>query len=145
MSNVEKISENDEIRLILICEYYNALFSGKQVRNYHQISSLTNITDSVINANVIYLIDKGLLRGEISYTTSGAIPFITRITDLGIDKVELIVKRSENEVDENIANKIKQAGTTAEKVLTFTESCLKLGSICKIAVEHAHEIFSSLS
>jgi len=136
--------ENDEIRLILICEYYNALFSGTQVRNYSNIPSLTNISDSAIRANVIYLIDKGLLRGEISYTTSGAIPFISRITDLGIDKVELIVKKSENEVDEDIANRIKQAGTTAEKVLKFTEYCLKVGSICKIAVEHAHDIFSSL-
>jgi len=54
--------ENDEIRLILICEYYNALFAGKQVRNYFQISSLTNNPDSVISANVIYLIDKGQLR-----------------------------------------------------------------------------------
>jgi len=144
MSNVEKPTENDEIRLILLCEYYNALFSGKQVRNYYQIFSLTNILDSVIDANVIYLIDKGLLRGEISYTIVGAIPFVSRITDLGINKVELIVKRSENELEEPIAQQLKQASTTSEKVLKFTENCLKVGSICKIAVEHAHNIFSSL-
>jgi len=144
MSNVEKPTENDEIRLILLCEYYNALFSGKQVRNYYQIFSLTNILDSVIDANVIYLIDKGLLRGEISYTIVGAIPFVSRITDLGINKVELIVKRSENELEEPIAQQLKQASTTSEKVLKFTENCLKVGSICKIVVEHAHNIFSSL-
>jgi len=144
MSNVEKPSENDEIRLILICEYYNALFSGKQVRNYHQISSLTNIHESVIDANVIYLIDKQLLRGQMSYTTAGVIPFVSRITDFGIDKVELIVKQSENELEEPIAQQLKQASTTSEKVLKFTENCLKVGSICKIAIEHAHEIFSSL-
>ena len=144
MSNVEKPTENDEIRLILLCEYYNALFSGKQVRNHYQIFSLTNILDSVIDANVIYLIDKGLLRGEISYTIIGAIPFVSRITDLGINKVELIVKQSENELEEPIAQQLKQASTTSEKVLKFTEYCLKVGSICKIAVEHAHNIFSSL-
>ena len=129
----------------MLCEYYNALFSGKQVRNYYQIFSLTNILDSVIDANVIYLIDKGLLRGQISYTIVGAIPFVSRITDLGINKVELIVKQSENELEEPIAQQLKQASTTSEKVLKFTENCLKVGSICKIAIEHAHEIFSSLS
>lgn len=145
MSTEEIPTENDEIRLILLCEYYNALFRGEQISNFHQISGLTNTDNSVVNANVIYLIDKQLLRGQISYTTAGAIPFVSRITDFGIDKVELIVKQSENELEEPIAQQLKQASTTSEKVLKFTENCLKVGSICKIAIEHAHEIFSSLS
>jgi hypothetical protein len=135
--------DNDEIRLIILFNYYNSLHQGEEEWD-NPLNELKDVSESVINANLIYLIDKGLLRGKVEYTNIGSIPFVTRITDLGMDKVELIVKNSEKE-DASLAEKLDQINSTSDRVLKFSETCLKIGSICKIAVENAHNIFSALN
>jgi len=135
---------NDEIRLAILCEFYNALHSDKSYGEVRDINQLKKESPSIIDANVIYLTDKGLIEGEISYTTGGIHPTPSRITAHGMDIVEEIVKRSENEVETEISEKLKEKNITAEKVLKFTELCVKAASMCQTAVNITHGILMGL-
>jgi len=143
-SDNSKQHSNDEIRLAILCEFYNALHSEKSYGDIGNIPELEGHSTNIINANLIYLIDKGLIRGDISYTSSGAIPFTNRITANGIDIVEEIVKQSENSLEDDISEKLKKVSATSEKVLKFTELCVRTASMCQTAVNVAHDILSGL-
>ena len=135
---------NDEIRLAILCEFYNALHNEKSYGEINKIEEIKGVPNSIINANLVYLIDKGLIHGEIEYTSSGVIPFGTRITAHGMDIVEEIVKRSEDKVDPKISEELKKKSVTSEKVLKFTELCVRAASMCKTAVEVTHDILIGL-
>jgi len=135
---------NDEIRLAILCEYYNAIHSEKSYGNVRDITELQGVNSSVLNANLVYLIDKDLMLGETYYTSGGIHASGSRITARGIDIVEEIVKQSENKVDPKISDELKKKSVTAEKVLKFTELCVKAASMCQTAVNVAHGIFTGL-
>jgi len=135
---------NDEIRLTIICEFYNALHSDKSYGNVRDITEIQQVSPSIIEANVVYLIDKGLIEGKIHYTTGGIHTSPTRITAHGIDIVEEIVKQSEKKLETEISEKLKEKNVTAEKVLKFTELCVKAASMCQTAVNITHGILTGL-
>jgi len=85
-----------------------------------------------------------LIHGEIDYTTDGVLPDGTRITAHGMDIVERIVKESEKKLETNISEELIKKSVTAEKVLKFTELCVKTASMCQTAVNIAHNIFLGL-
>ena len=143
MNEKTKLS-NDEIRLTILCEYYNAIHTEKGYGNVRDISELKDSPASVVNANLIYLIDKVLLKGQIKYVTGGIIPFASRITASGIDIVEEIVKQSEDKLEADIASQLKKENVTANKVLKFTELCVKTASMCQTAVSVTHDILAGL-
>jgi len=135
---------NDEIRLAILCEFYNALHSEKNYGEVDKIEELKDVSGNIVDANLVYLIDKRLIHGEVNYFTAGIHPFGSRITAHGMDIVEEIVKRSENKVESKISDELKKKSETAEKVLKFTELCVKVASMCQTAVDVAHGIFTAL-
>lgn len=84
---------NDEIRLALLAQYYRAMLANKcgmPDRN----PSLKGISEPVINANMYYLIDKGLIDGTIQYMGSNMLPLPSVITAHGMDVIEEIMDKS---------------------------------------------------
>ena len=107
---------NDEIRLILLDDYYNDLYvegQGKMVKN----PRLENISGTLLNANSKYLVEKGLLDGTIEHTGAGPIVFLSSISAKGVDIVERILHAS-----------IPKLSSTLPQI---AESISKIGEIAK--------------
>jgi len=135
---------NDEIRLSILSQYYRAVFNGKGYGSEEENPELEGIPDEIINANMIYLIDKRLINGDKRYTRAGPVVFTSDITAWGMDVVENIMNKSLNEMNNNVSKEIEKTDSTADKFTKFYETCIRVAPMCETAVKAAHLIFSSL-
>lgn len=121
------IERDLEIRWKLLCIYYDELYSKDRSRPdpAYKLSQDEGIDYNIVNANVIYLIDEGLLHGDISYTTSGSIPSVSRIYSSGMKLVEKLYEKSQKNLDSQTKSKLDSIQSKAERVLTWIQLCIK--------------------
>lgn len=135
--------ENNEIRLRILCEFYNALF---QEENQHpnDVSKKLGVSTEEENAGYLWLIDKNLLEGNVEYAGSSILAIPNRITAGGMDRVEAIMDKTFIEIKEK--TKEFDKGTKKEKITKFMKKCLSNDATipaCKIALEIASSILGS--
>jgi hypothetical protein len=134
---------NDQIRLSILYQYYRAMFNGQ--RDRLENPELKDIPDTVINANLVYLLDKGLINGGKSYSDDGqAYATPIDITARGMDVVENILNQSLEKLDQNVSSEIKKESTTNKKLDKLYEKCAKVEPVLEIVVKIAGMIFSNL-
>ena len=116
-----------EIRWKLLCIYYNQLYSQERTRPDTKIKLAQDegIEQKVVNANIIYLLDEGLLRGTISYTTGGQVPFVSRIYSRGMKLVENLYEKSQESLNEETKSKLEGIESNVERVLTWIKLCIQ--------------------
>lgn len=116
-----------EIRWKLLCIYYDQLYSQEKIRPdpMYKFAQDEGIDQKVVNANVIYLLDEGLLRGDISYTTGGQHPYVTRIYSRGMKLVEKLYEKSQQNLDEETKSKLEGIESKVERVLTWIKLCIQ--------------------
>lgn len=129
--------ENNEIRLRILCEFYNALFQ-KENQHPSDISKKLGVSTEEENAGYLWLIDKNLLEGDIEYAGSCILAIPSRITAGGMDRVETIMDKTFIEIKEK--TKEFDKGTKKEKITKFMKKCLSNDATipaCKTALEIA--------
>ena len=129
--------ENNEIRLRILCEFYNALFQ-KENQHPSDISKKLGVSTEEENAGYLWLIDKNLLEGDIEYAGSSILAIPSRITASGMDRVEAIMDKTFIEIKEK--TKEFDKGTKKEKITKFMKKCLSNDTTipaCKTALEIA--------
>ena len=133
--------ENDEIRLRILCEFYNAIFQ-KESNHPSGLTSKLCITHEEENAANLWLIDKNLLDGNIDYAGTHVLASPSRITAWGMDKVEEIMDKTFTELNEKTPE--FQSGTKKEKITKFLTKCLGSDAIpaCKIALEISSNVLN---
>lgn len=116
-----------KIRWKLLCIYYDRLYSQKREGPdpMYKLAQDEGIDQNIVNANVIYLLDEGLLRGQVSYTSSGALPYVTRIYSTGMQLVEKLYEKSQSNLKPEIKSKLDAIQSTVDRVLTWIELCIK--------------------
>jgi len=135
--------ENNEIRLRILCEFYNALFQ-KEDQHPSGISKKLGISTEEENAGHLWLIDKNLLDGVVEYAGSYVLASPHRITAYGMDRVEAIMDKTFIEIKEKTEEFDK--GTKKEKITKFMKKCLSNDATipaCKTALEIASSILGS--
>ena len=135
---------NNEIRLSILIQYYRAMFNGKVYGKREENEELEGISSGVINANMIYLIDKQLINGSKQYYNKGIGVTSVDITALGMDIVEEIMDKSLEKIDQTHAAEIQMESQTDKKLDKFYEKCIKIAPMCETVVRIAGAIFSAL-
>ena len=82
---------NQEIRLVLLAQYYQAMFTINECGSLPLDPRLRGILGPVINANKFYLIKKGLIDGRIHNMGPQMYPILSNITVHGMDVIEEII------------------------------------------------------
>jgi len=115
-----------KIRTTLLFEFYNQAYGqSKNVGlHYYVIPELKDIDNQIIDANAIYLIDEGLVRGGVEQAGSNSFPYITRINSTGMKLVENLVLKSEENIPE-IKEELNNKSSIQEKVVSVVSFCLK--------------------
>lgn len=134
---------NDEIRLSILIQYYKAMFNSGGYGRDEKNDELKEISSNVINANMVYLIDKQLINGSKDYVSSGVIVTPADITARGMDVVEKIMKDSLESIDQKYASEIQKESQTDKKLNVFYEKCIKIYPMCETVVKIASIIFSN--
>jgi len=115
------------IRWKLLCTYYDKLYSNSRERPdpVYKLAQDEKIDISIVYANTIFLIEENLLRGTISHTTGGAIPFVTRINSSGMKLVERLFEESLKNLDVETQTKLAKLESQADKVLEWIRVCIQ--------------------
>ncbi|MHB8545211.1 MAG: hypothetical protein ACYDAJ_00390 [Nitrosotalea sp.] len=135
---------NEQIRLSILSQYYRAKFNGKGYGEREENPELKNIPRETINANMEYLVDKGLINGKKTYVSGGIMVSPTDITARGMDVVENILKQSLEKLDQNVISEIKKESSTNKKLDKLFEISSKAEPVLEIVVKIAGMIFSNL-
>jgi len=116
-----------KIRWTLLCIYYNKLYSQEKERPdpIFKFAQDEGIDQKIVNANVIYLLDEGFLRGSVSSTRAGELPTVSRIYSSGMKLVENLYKKSLDNLDSETISKLDSTQSTVEKILTWIQLCIK--------------------
>lgn len=134
----------DQIRLSILFQYYRAMFDGQR-GSLEQNLALKDIPYEIINANLVWLLDKQLINGQKRYADDGRVHVIPiDITANGMDIIEKILNQSLTELDQNISSEIKKENTLMEKLDKLSEICTKIQPVFEIVVKIAGMIFSNL-
>lgn len=137
---------NDEIRLILLDDYYNDLYvedQGKIVGH----PRLENISGNLVNANAKYLVEKKLLDGTIEYTGAGPIVFLSSISATGVDIVERILHASIPKLSSTlpkIAETISKIGETAKQFHMLIDLFFSNSEVWQTISDVIRTIFESI-
>lgn len=137
---------NDEIRLILLDDYYNDLYvedQGKIVRH----PRLENISGNLINANAKYLVEKKLLDGTIEYTGAGPTVFLSSISATGVDIVERILHASLPKLSSTlpkIAETISKIGEIAKQFHMLIDLFFSNSEVWETISEVIRTVFESI-
>ena len=134
---------NDEIRLSILCQYYKARYAGKTKPARLE---LDGVDHSTVDANMGYLVGKGLINGKSNYT-SGMNVFVTTgdITYLGMEVVEDILKTSLGELEPNIRDEIEKEKSDGKMIGKLYEKCVKSAPVCEAVVKVTHVILFAMS
>jgi hypothetical protein len=81
---------DDKIKKIILAEYYARLKGNSKISKMHMYNfpELKEIDNKKIYQNAKYLIDENLVRGGIDEEGEKKFPWITRLTQLGIELLE---------------------------------------------------------
>ena len=81
---------DDKIKKIILAEYYARLKGNSKISKMHMYNfpELKEIDNKEIYQNAKYLIDENLVRGGIDEEGEKKFPWITRLTQLGIELLE---------------------------------------------------------
>ena len=129
------VIERQGLRFRILCEYYIMLHKGENPLRPNNKPPYKNakISKPEINAAEKYLIDRGLLEGNIDNYSGKLLIFISGISDAGVDLVEQAILESKNkELREVISEK------SIEKAERFIKKCFNhpaTDSICKATVD----------
>ncbi len=133
------LTQNEEIRLVLLSQYYKELY--QEVGIEAKIESLENVDGNKINANLIWLIDHHLLEGIVEYTGAGPIAFVSRISGLGMDVIEKMVRELTDKLDTRISNQIKVKESKEDRAIVFIDLCIKVTQLSNVITQFAHSMF----
>ena len=133
-----------EIRISILFQYYRAAFNGKGYGEREENPQLTETPKNVINANLNYLIDKGLINGNKHYFNEEIVPITTDITAYGMDVVEKIMENALPELEVEVKTEIESQTQTDQKVNSLYEKCVKIAHMCEVVVNVAGPIFAAL-
>ena len=116
-----------EIRWKILCIYYDVLYSQERQGQdpMYKFAQDEGIDHKIVNANVMYLLDEGLLRGSVSYTTGGQVPSISRIYSSGMKLVEKLYEKSQTNLDSETKSKLDGIQSKVDRVLTWIQLCIK--------------------
>ncbi len=137
---------NDEIRLILLDDYYNDMYIESQGK-IMQHPRLEDVDATSLNGNQIYLLDKNLLDGKIEFTGAGSIAFPSRITATGVDIVEKILHASIPKLSETlpkIAESITKIGNIAKQFHALIEYFFSMSDVYELISESIRIIFENI-
>ncbi|MGH2613265.1 MAG: hypothetical protein ACRDFB_09515 [Rhabdochlamydiaceae bacterium] len=138
------MNDNDRIRLIILYQYYGALFDGQRGR-IDQNSELKDIPYATINANLVWLLDKGLINGQKRYADDGLVHVLSiDITASGMDIVEKILNQSLTALDQNITSEINKESTIDRKFNKLYKISVKAEPVFNILINATGMILSSL-
>jgi len=141
-----KILSNDEIRLILLDDYYNDMYVESQ-RKIMKHTRLENVESTNLNGNQIYLIDKGLLDGNVEFAGANSIAFPSRITATGVDIVERILHASIPKLSETlpkIVESISKVGDIAKQFHMLVEYFFSMSDVYELISETVRTVFESI-
>jgi len=131
---------NTEIRLRILFGCYAEMYHGIPATEHTK--RLEGVKPSVVTANTAYLIDKGLLGGEVDHYANGTLyARIGRIMPGGVDIVEEITSRSVDELEDAAAREIRDSPYMQ---LSFWEKCVHVATVCRVATEVAGQIFAAI-
>lgn len=128
--------DNNEIRLRILCEFYDVLFK-KDDQHPERLHKKLKISMEEENAAYVWLIDKNLLEGIIEYPGSYVLASPNRITAHGMDIVENIVDDTFKKLKENKIEVI-ELESKKDKFFKFMKKCLTEtvpDMACKYAIE----------
>jgi hypothetical protein len=142
---VKNIMDNDQIRLSILRQFYNSMYTGQGHPNVRNNPELAGILEPVIEANVLYLWDKGLIEGEKVVEDGGRSFVVTSdITSRGMDVVESIVNRSLSEIKPDVSKEIKEETTPNGKLDKLYEACKKATPVAETVMSIVRLILSGL-
>jgi len=115
-----------KIRTTLLLEFYARLYgqSENSTMHWYVMPELKDIDNKILDANAIYLIDEGFVRGGVDYAGEHSLPYITRINSRGMKLVEQLVIKSEENIPE-IKDELKDKQSIQDKVVSFVSYCVK--------------------
>lgn len=139
------VIDNNQIRLSILSQFYMAMFNGEGGPRVNDNPELKGISEPVITANLVYLLDKGLINGEKRYADSGrAVVFTSDITAKGMDIIESIINQSIDKLEPQISAEIKTENTTPKRFEKLNDVCQKNAPILDVVIKVAGIIFSNL-
>lgn len=132
--------DNTEIRLRILFGCYAELYHGQPEMEW--LNSLEGVPESVVKANMMYLVDANLVTG-IAEKYAGGRPcaHIGRILPGGVNIVEAITRRSVARLDGSESDEIRDA---PDRQLAFWEKCVNVAKVCAVAVEVTGQILSAI-
>lgn len=132
--------DNHEIRLVLLAQYYRVMFTTNEYGSLPLDPLLKGISGPVIYANMVYLIDKGLIDGRIHYGST-VYPILNRITAHGVDAIEEIMDKSLVKMGTEEASEIKAEHDPGTKFSKFCDLCIKAAPLCETVANVARAVF----
>ncbi|RNJ71572.1 MAG: hypothetical protein EB824_06760 [Thaumarchaeota archaeon S15] len=133
--------DNTEIRLRILFGYYAELYHGRPELEF--LKGLKGVPESVIKANMTYLVDAKLVTGIAErYADGRPRVHIGRILPGGVNIVEEITGKSIDRLEEPTAGEIRGS---PDRHLAFWEKCVNVATVCKVAVEITGKIFATLA
>lgn len=133
--------DNYEIRLVLLAQYYRVMFESNKCGSLPRDPLLKDISGPVINANMYYLIEKGLMDGHILYQGPQLYPIFSKITPHGIDMIEGIMERSLGTMQTKEAIEIAKEHDPSTKFNRFYDMCIRAAPFCEAVVNVARAAF----
>lgn len=126
--------EHDEIRFRFLRVLYEKYYGGhaRLPLNPTEIikeAGLDSINQNLVNGDVIYLRDKGLVNGE--YTLGPTLPYYVTISSYGIDTVEMIMKESLQVIEQNAEGLMNEEIKEIQKEQEPPKKYAKLWSYAK--------------
>ncbi|MDD9810089.1 MAG: hypothetical protein OXU25_09795 [Thaumarchaeota archaeon] len=130
---------NAEIRLRMLFGCYAETYYGRG--SFEYLGGLEGVKLTVKMANRAYLIDRGLVNGDVDEYPDGTLYAETgRILPAGVDIVERITRGSIGGLGDRLSREILGAPDTHR---AFWEKCVNVATVCKVAVEVAVQVFAS--
>ena len=133
--------DNHEIRLVLLAQHYRAMFESNECGSLPPDPQLKGISRAVINANMYYLIDKGLMDGRVQYQGPHMFPFFSKITAHGMDVIEGIMDKSLQAMRTREAIEISKEHDPGTKFGKFYDLCMRAAPFCDTVASVARAAF----
>jgi len=132
--------DNTEIRLRILFGYYAELYHGRPELEW--LEGVEGVPESVIKANMMYLVDAKLVTGFAGrYADGRPRAHIGRILPGGVNIVEEITRRSVEEIG---GPESEEIGGAPDAQLAFWERCVNVANVCKVAVEVTGQILAGI-
>jgi len=103
------VRKNAEIQLEILFRFYNAHLNNQNYTESELVKDLKNkCSFEELTPHLVYLIDENFIKGKNEPTGAGTIPFTSRISSKGINKVQSIIDKTIPEMDKIKPNDPKE-------------------------------------